>query len=1281
MNKINRLLPLTLIFFCTTNNNFSQGVWFREIPDSTGTNKGAYNSIAVDRDNNTHIVYFDADYYDLRYAVKRNNEWTVSIIDSAGVEGVACDLVLDDNDIPHVSYVGGSTDNPLSGIKYATLNGDEWQLEVVDTSAFFFILTQGFTSININQLGQACISYFHLEENRLMFARRLGDDDWELHTVENTDGIFTKLMFRQDGSPVIRYYDGDSIKLAYSGTGYSNWQFAGRPVIIYPGVDFKMDDCVMDALDNIHAVQLVMNMQTYQYNVEYVYYNWTDWTTELVETELSWTNSISVDKNDEPVIITTIDDLYMHYRDGGSWADSLIDDQVDIGNFSSVCVDTGNNIRIALQGEPRESSPYKDQFMMHYEYMPGIPDIDIGIDTLRFGDVSTSSYLEKSFYIRNTGQAPLIVNNVAVDNAVYTFSGISFPYYLAAGDSVEVTVRFTPPAESEYISGITILSNDPDESDYEFNLSGSGTSSGTTGSLTVTVKDVYYEPDYGDIYFDHMVENAGVSLLIGGIVAYGPLYTGADGKCEFTGITVDDYEVQVTKLLNAQGIEDLPLTLYDSISVGPGANSIQAILPESLFEYKYDLIYYLEHIEKTSHGYPVTYTYKNAEADIEDLLDGWRYSVRDNTCNNLARLILSEEMVNEVFDHEYSIGNEMIDDVGELIGFLYFSNDWATQLFKLFVKLISAVAGGGNQGALMEVLEMILEEIVKVGVLNTVSEGFRMVANEVPYPGNLALMEGWNAVKHEYLGYPNLNFNQSSWEYIRMLVFSTLEQPFFQKVYVESLSAKSLEKAYGYSDDERFNGELTDAYSKNVKFISNKINPLGDEEEAARILRETADLMMITSRMIDLVTTLDVTGAIGDIADQIAFGMEMGAYANVSIAISISSIAFFLAPGNMEDDIDKIYFPDGKPHTKSLSDGQNLKRYATDYSNLLNQNIENLSEYNAVLEGIKDKINSGDNLQAALHLYELRDAEKNYNSSLTKSLMPIYSVAAEARDSISTFTAEYDSLIQWYARAADDRVNAYLNIFLCGLDDSEKTKNAAFSTIDTAMASNQRLSDLLDTVLTLVTDSMDLPPIAVISSINQDSTGLLSTGHSSDIKVKVLNMSNVTIQNVYIKINPGLALSINGSDSIHIGQLAGNEESGEYTFNVSLSSDSYKMAAYEIDLFADNAVTFSGSGTFITKKLVTATGEVRNNPDVFSCYPNPFKDEITLEYSTDRPCEIEFEIYDMLGRPVKRTNRALTGTGRYVTTLNVKDMDPGMYCIVCKKEGIPVSTKKLIHMK
>jgi hypothetical protein len=214
-----------------------------------------------------------------------------------------------------------------------------------------------------------------------------------------------------------------------------------------------------------------------------------------------------------------------------------------------------------------------------------------------------------------------------------------------------------------------------------------------------------------------------------------------------------------------------------------------------------------------------------------------------------------------------------------------------------------------------------------------------------------------------------------------------------------------------------------------------------------------------------------------------------------------------------------------------------------------------------------------------------------------------------------------------------------------------------------------------------VTDSMDLPPIAVISSINQDSTGLLSTGHSSDIKVKVLNMSNVTIQNVYIKINPGLALSINGSDSIHIGQLAGNEESGEYTFNVSLSSDSYKMAAYEIDLFADNAVTFSGSGTFITKKLVTATGEVRNNPDIFSCYPNPFKDEITLEYSTDRPCEIEFEIYDMLGRPVKRTNRALTGTGRYVTTLNVKDMDPGMYCIVCKKEGIPVSTNKLIHMK
>jgi hypothetical protein len=80
-------------------------------------------------------------------------------------------------------------------------------------------------------------------------------------------------MFKQDGSPVIRYYARDSLKIAYSDTLYTNWQFAGQPVVLYPGLDMNMHDCTMDKTDNIHIVQLIMNMQTFMYNLEYVSYD------------------------------------------------------------------------------------------------------------------------------------------------------------------------------------------------------------------------------------------------------------------------------------------------------------------------------------------------------------------------------------------------------------------------------------------------------------------------------------------------------------------------------------------------------------------------------------------------------------------------------------------------------------------------------------------------------------------------------------------------------------------------------------------------------------------------------------------------------------------------------------------------------------------------------------------------------------------------------------------------------------------------------------------------
>src|SRR5512139_836774 len=80
------------------------GVWDRQCVDSSGNEKGQYNSLAFDSQNNPHIAYFCEDYEDLRYATLRNGVWEIAIIDSSEVRGEYCSIAVDQLDRPHISY-------------------------------------------------------------------------------------------------------------------------------------------------------------------------------------------------------------------------------------------------------------------------------------------------------------------------------------------------------------------------------------------------------------------------------------------------------------------------------------------------------------------------------------------------------------------------------------------------------------------------------------------------------------------------------------------------------------------------------------------------------------------------------------------------------------------------------------------------------------------------------------------------------------------------------------------------------------------------------------------------------------------------------------------------------------------------------------------------------------------------------------------------------------------------------------------------------------------------
>jgi hypothetical protein len=111
----------------------------------------------------------------------------------------------------------------------------------------------------------------------------------------------------------------------------------------------------------------------------------------------------------------------------------------------------------------------------------GIIDGDVTAGTANntdFGSVNTTSSVTKTFVIRNPSLGTLAVSGISFTGAhasEFTLVGApSFPWNIAAGDTVSVSVRFAPTNGGTRNATINIASNDADEATYDFALRGNG---------------------------------------------------------------------------------------------------------------------------------------------------------------------------------------------------------------------------------------------------------------------------------------------------------------------------------------------------------------------------------------------------------------------------------------------------------------------------------------------------------------------------------------------------------------------------------------------------------------------------------------------------------------------------------------------------------------------------------------------------------------------------------------------------------------------------------------
>jgi choice-of-anchor C domain-containing protein len=199
----------------------AQPSWVVESIDTLGNALGE-GYLALDSQNNPHIIYYSTGDGSLKYAYRIGGLWTV---DSLGINnlGYPASLALDSGDTPHISYHDG-TDFSL---KYAVKSGGTWVVEIVDGS--YPIVTAGqYNSLALDSQNNPHISYtasvkrsdqpFYYNKDLRYACKKLGS--WTIETLDAHPNAAERSSIAVDSQ--------DDIHIGYCHNHYSDLKYVHR---------------------------------------------------------------------------------------------------------------------------------------------------------------------------------------------------------------------------------------------------------------------------------------------------------------------------------------------------------------------------------------------------------------------------------------------------------------------------------------------------------------------------------------------------------------------------------------------------------------------------------------------------------------------------------------------------------------------------------------------------------------------------------------------------------------------------------------------------------------------------------------------------------------------------------------------------------------------------------------------------------------------------------------------------------------------------------------------
>ncbi len=215
-----------------------------------------------------------------------------------------------------------------------------WSLDTVDNTR----LVGYYTSLALDSLGQARISYYDAGNGALKYARET-DAGWQIETVDHAGnvGTYTSLALDSSGRPRISYRDEAQQRLKYAAWDGAAWQIQTVPTTVNAGSYSSLK------LTRDGAPRIAFMDET---NGDLLYAQWVEgsWHVETVDSadKTGSDLSLALTPQDQPMISyrnATLGDLKFAEWTGAAWAIVTVDSDGLVGNNSS--------LRIGRDGEPR----------------------------------------------------------------------------------------------------------------------------------------------------------------------------------------------------------------------------------------------------------------------------------------------------------------------------------------------------------------------------------------------------------------------------------------------------------------------------------------------------------------------------------------------------------------------------------------------------------------------------------------------------------------------------------------------------------------------------------------------------------------------------------------------------------------------------------------------------------------------------------------------------------------------------------------------------------------